>query len=305
MRKLLITGGVATAILLLTAVPGRVTAQSTPEAFLGLLPAIPSSVCVNDDSEVDAFSNQIILVKGKIKEYSDKVSMTAGKTEKQAKREAYATTSSMTGISEAELMKLANMSEAEQERWAQEYAAKQVATAKSGNPVAGENPERAKRLYALNQERVKVKEEIDVIYNRLSQISREIIARDTIETRKKSEKIKSIEKAWADTPWPTGALLQDPAVDLRFKKQIYQCESEYCSIMSPLMLDYLTKYLTGLKSAIPLYRRLTELDNEISATQGLTSAVINDGNLYAVAAVEEYAKVLENAYMYRCGKFQE
>ena len=52
--------------------------------------------------------------------------MTAGKTEKQAK-EAYATTSSMTGISEAELMKLANMSEAEQERWAQEYAAKQVA----------------------------------------------------------------------------------------------------------------------------------------------------------------------------------
>ena len=75
--------------------------------------------------------------------------------------------------------------------------------------------------------------------------------------------------------------------------------------MSPLMLDYITRYLTGLKYAIPLYRRLLKLDNEISETQMLNSNVIKDENLYAVAAVEEYAKVLENAYMYRCGKFSE
>ncbi len=297
--------GAVAALLLLILFSFKTKAQSTPEAFLGLLPGIPSSLCTNDESEVAAFSDQIILVKGKIGEYSERVSLSSGVSEKQAKKEAYASTSSMTGISQAELMKLANMSEAEQERWAQEYAAKQVATAKAGKPVAGENSDKAKRLYSLNQEWTKIKGEIDAIYNRLSVLNQEMIARDTVETRKKNAKIKTIEKAWADAPWPPRALMQDPAVDLKFKKQIYQCESDYCSTMSPLMLDYVTRYLTGLKYAIPLYRKLCEVDNEISTLLGLTAAVIKDENLYAVAAVEDYADVLSSVYMYRCGKFEE
>ena len=305
MKRIFYLRGAAAALLLLVAFSTQIKAQSTPEAFLGLLPVIPSSVCTNDESDVDAFIDQIILVKGKIQEYSDRVSMASGVNEKQAVKEAYASTSSMTGISQAELMKLANMSEAEQERWAQEYAAKQVASAKAGKPVAGENADRAKRLYNLNEERMKVKGEIDAIYNRIKVMNQELIARDTVETRKKNAKIKSIEKAWADAPWPPRALMQDPAVDLKFKKQIYQCESDYCSTMSPLMLDYITKYLTGLKYAIPLYRKLCEVDNEISTIQGLTAAIVQDENLFAVAAVEEYADALRGAYAYRCGKFEE
>ncbi|MBP9584993.1 MAG: hypothetical protein KBE26_07220, partial [Bacteroidales bacterium] len=185
--------GAVAALLLLILFSFKTKAQSTPEAFLGLLPGIPSSLCTNDESEVAAFSDQIILVKGKIGEYSERVSLLSGVSEKQAKKEAYASTSSMTGISQAELMKLANMSEAEQERWAQEYAAKQVATAKAGKPVAGENSDKAKRLYSLNQERTKIKGEIDAIYNRLRVLNQEMIAKDTIETRKKNAKIKTIE----------------------------------------------------------------------------------------------------------------
>lgn len=305
MRNIHYLRGAIVTLCIMFAIPHPLTGQSTPEAFLGLLPGIPSSVCTNDESEVNAFSDQIILVKEKIKEYSDRVSLTSGKSEKSAEKEAYASASSMTGISQAELKRLAGMSEAEQERWAQEYAAKQAATAKAGKPVAGENSDKAKRLYSLNQERARVKGEIDAIYNRLKVLNQEMVARDTIETRKKNSKIKTIEKAWADAPWPPRALMQDPAVDLKFKKQIYQCESDYCSTMSPLMLDYVTKYLTGLKYAIPLYRKLCEVDNEISTIQGLTTAVIKDENLYAVAAVEDYTDVLSNAYMYRCGKFEE
>lgn len=305
MKKTFYLRGATVALLLLLSFSSQIKAQSTPEAFLGLLPVIPSSVCTCDDSDVDAFIDQIILVKGKIKEYADRLSLASGVNEKQAIKEAYASTSSMTGISQEELMKVANMSEAEQERWAQEYAAKQVATAKSGKPVSGEDPEKAKRLYNLNEERMKVKGEIDAIYNRLKVMNQDIIARDTVETRKKNAKIKTIEKAWADAPWPPRALMQDPAVDLKFKKQIYQCESDYCGTMSPLILDYLTKYLTGLKYSIPMYRRLCELDNKISLAQGLTAAVVKDENLYAVAAVEGYIDELEKAYMYRVGKFEE
>jgi len=47
------------------------------------------------------------------------------------------------------------------------------------------------------------------------------------------------------------------------------------------------------------------LDNEIATVQGVSAAVVNDENLYAVAAVEEYAVVLSDAYMFRCGKFEE
>ena len=88
-------------------------------------------------------------------------------------------------------------------------------------------------------------------------------------------------------------------------KQIYQCESDYCSTTSRLMLDYVTRYLTGPKKAITICSKLRAVDNEISTLQGLTAAVIKDENLYAVAAVEDYADVLSSVYMYRCGKFEE
>lgn len=78
--------------------------QVTHEAFLGGLPGIPGSVCSTADSEIDLFLDQIALVRGQIKDYSDKLSnIASGRKE--------------------EMTKLANMSEEEQEKWGQEYAA--------------------------------------------------------------------------------------------------------------------------------------------------------------------------------------
>lgn len=67
MRNIHYLRGAIVTLCIMFAIPHPLTGQSTPEAFLGLLPGIPSSVCTNDESEVNAFSDQIILVKEKIK----------------------------------------------------------------------------------------------------------------------------------------------------------------------------------------------------------------------------------------------
>ncbi len=280
-------------------------AQITPEAFLGGLPGIPGSVCSTSDSEIDLFLEQIALVKGQIKDYSDRLSNLASGSEDNMKKNAMSAVSAKTGISQEEMMKLANMSEEEQERWAQEYAAKQMAAAKSGKPVAGENSAQAKRIVALGEEKLRLRGEIDAFVNRMNAISREVTKRDTIESRKRDERIKPILKKWENAPLEPGALMLSAQVEDGFRKQIHECHADYCQQMSPLQLDYITKYLTGLKALLPTYRRLAKVENEIAKEQLNVKNLLQDENIYAIAAVEGYADILKSAYKYRSGKFDK
>lgn len=281
------------------------SAQGTPEAFLGGLPGIPGSVCSTSDSEVDQFLNQISIVKGQIKEYSDRLSSIAAGRKDEMTENAMAAVSARTGISQEEMMKLANMSEEEQEKWAQEYAAKQMAAAKSGKPVAGANQTQAKKSVALSEEKLRLKGEIDAFINRMKALTQEIALRDTVETHKRDAKIKPIMKAWENAPLEPGALMLSTKVEDGFRKQIHECHAEYCREISPLQLDFITKYLTGVKALLPTYRRLAQVENEMAKEQLNIENLLQDENIYAVSAVEGYADILRDAYKYRSGKFDQ
>ena len=110
MKKTLLAAGI---MLLSLCMNGQVT----PEAFLGELPGIPGSVCSIADSEIDLFLDQIALVKGQIKDYSDKLSNIASGRKDEMTSNAMAAVSARTGISQEEMTKLANMSEEEQEKF--------------------------------------------------------------------------------------------------------------------------------------------------------------------------------------------
>ena len=87
-----------------------------------------------------------------------------------------------------------------------------------------------------------------------------------------------------------------------FRRQIHECHVEYCRQMSPLQLDFITKYLTGVKTLLPVYRRLAQVDNEIANEQLNIKNMLQDENIYAISAIEGYADILKNAYKYCSGK---
>lgn len=298
MKKTLLAAGI---MLLSLCMNGQVT----PEAFLGGLPGIPGSVCSTADSEIDLFLDQIALVKGQIKDYSDKLSNIASGRKDEMTSNALAAVSARTGISQEEMTKLANMSEEEQEKWGQEFAARQMASAKSGKPIAGVNAAQAKQSVALGEEKLRLRGEIDAFVKRMAVIQQELATRDTLESRKRDQKIKPILKKWENAPLEPGALMLSTKVEDGFRRQIHECHVEYCRQMSPLQLDFITKYLTGVKTLLPVYRRLAQVDNEIANEQLNIKNMLQDENIYAISAVEGYADILKNAYKYRSGKFDK
>lgn len=295
MKKTLLAAGI---MLLSLCMNGQVT----PEAFLGGLPGIPGSVCSTADSEIDLFLDQIALVKGQIKDYSDKLSNIASGRKDEMTSNAMAAVSARTGISQEEMTKLANMSEEEQEKWGQEFAARQMAAAKSGKQVAVVNAAQAKQSVALGEEKLRLRGEIDAFVKRMAVIQQELATRDTLESRKRDQKIKPILKKWENAPLEPGALMLSTKVEDEFRRQIHECHVEYCRQMSPLQLDFITKYLTGVKTLLPVYRRLAQVDNEIANEQLNIKNMLQDENIYAISAIEGYADILKNAYKYCSGK---
>ena len=73
--------------------------------------------------------------------------------------------------------------------------------------------------------------------------------------------------------------------------------------MSPLQTAAIEQYLTTLKSLLPDYRKLTNIQNEIATLQQIGEVVPTDLSCYS--AIDDYADVLLSAYKYWFGKFNK
>ena len=71
--------------------------------------------------------------------------------------------------------------------------------------------------------------------------------------------------------------------------------------MSPLQTEAISQYLTTVKSLLPDYRKLTNVQNEVAKLQQIGEIVPQDLSCYA--AIDEYATALLDAYKYCIGKF--
>lgn len=110
-------------------------ALTTPEAFLSQLPSVPSVACASDRSVVDKFSDRIYEVKASLKEVIDRFheeaeskgeEIQSNSDEKKSLKTAEKDISEQYGVSMSDLDKVGEMSDAEQEKWAQNYAGKMM-----------------------------------------------------------------------------------------------------------------------------------------------------------------------------------
>lgn len=310
--------------------PLTVFAQTTPEAYLGQLPAIPNVACAADTSVVNNFTNRIFTVKAALQETIDQIHNSTQNQEEQIKNQALSSASKQLGLSkndmeqlqqenteEAQARKIAEksiskqtgfslqelehigeMSEAEQEKWAQNYASQQMRQTSQQSKTTSRNQGNSSRLFELSKEQQSIGERITAKMNRIAKIFKEVEQQDTIETRKLNAKLPALESQLCSGICSPAEVARSKAAE----KQIYNLRLQYCQKMSPLQINAISQYLTSIKSLFPDYRRLAEVQNEIARLQFGTFVPVD---LSCYSAVDEYASVLEESYKYWTGKFEQ
>lgn len=291
-------------LLILLNVHFTTKSQTKPEAFLGQLPTVPTVNCLADTSEVNRFTNRIYIVKEALRETVDRIHsqspVSIGQIpdnvdEQQALKAAEKTVNDQYSVSLQELQKVGEMSDAEQEEWAQQYANRMMDEAKKNPQEAINKGDKANQLFTLASEQKALGDRITERMNRVSGMLKNVEIQDSIETRKLNEQIVPLRKQLCSGICSDAEIARSQAAE----KQIKALKIKYCEKLSPMQTDAISQYLTTLKSLMPDYRRLSEVQNEIVELQQLGEIIPQDLSCYA--AIDEYANVLLNAYKYWVG----
>ncbi len=304
------------------------SAQQTPEALLGQLPAIPTIVCSADTAVVNQFTSRIYKMQSALKEVTDrindevmadeeksmhKISSDLARqsgldqedieqedlTEAQAMKAAAAMVKEQYNISLQDLEQVGDMSDAEQEEWAQNFASGKMQQAKKNPQAALKNQDKNARMFGLAKEQKAIVEEIDAKKSKLTRLYKNLETQDSIEQGKLEAKIDPLEKELCSGICSPAEIARSRAAE----KQIYNLRLQHCEKMSIVQNNYIQQYLTEIKTFFPLTRRLEQIQSELS---GLTyGAVQKPDDLSCYVLVEEYSNVLLTAYKYWVGKFEQ
>lgn len=307
-----------------------IIAQPTPETLLDRLPSVPSVACSGDTSVISRFDKQIDEVKVTLNKVIDQLQAEVqgqvgmsqskmiadavtrsglnaddlkklqqeGNEEELGSIAAEKAISEQYGLSLQDLEKLGEMSEADQEKWAQNYAGNMMGKAKT-DPSAAKRNDTAEQLFELAKEQKALGDRITERMNRVALLLRNVEIQDSIESNKLDKKRQPLEEQICSGICSPAEIARSKAAE----KQIYNLEIQFCDKMSPLLTDAISQYLTTLKSLFPDYRKLSEVENEIARIQQLGEFTPIDLSCYA--AIDDYTDVLSIAYKYYVGKFYE
>ncbi|MDD2491665.1 MAG: hypothetical protein PHV12_05675 [Bacteroidales bacterium] len=300
MKSILLTGGAAVSLLLLFTTCGSLWGQSTPEAFLAMLPSPPPASCTADTSIINKFSREIDKFREAYEAYAERSNKQSEMTTEEQQKIASDQMAKM-GISSSELSKLENMSEAEQQKWAEDYAAKMMAQSMTANP--SQQRETAS-LISLNEKKLKIMDEVKSYSRPLEMEMKEIELRDTIESRALKARLQPIISQMREINLGEGSTRADAQRWESLSKQAYNQEVKFCEKMSPMWIDYIVKHLAYVKKIIPMLREAQEIENKIGEIQMNKGDLIKDVNAAGAAAVNGYASLLAESYKYCIGKYE-
>lgn len=308
-----------------------IKAQTTPESFLSQLPAIPTVACAADTSEISRFTDKIYQVKSDLREVVDRIhakshaDMEKNKnkiisnqikqsgldksdvqklqesdgSEEQGLKVAEKIVSEQYGVSMQDLEKVGEMSDEEQEKWAQNYANIMMQQAKQNPKATIQKTDKSARLFELAKEQKAIGERITSEMTRVARIFRNVDEQDTIETRKLNVQLRPLEKQLCSGICTDAEIARSRAAE----KQIYNLKIRFCEKMSPLQTNAIEQNLTSVKTLFPLLRQLDDIQNEITSLQQFGDLVPQDLSCFVV--VDEYADALLSAYKYWVGKFYQ
>jgi len=198
------------------------------------------------------------------------------------------------GTSIEEFQKVANMSEAEKEQWAKNFANKQMQKAQQNPEATAKKAEKNKHLYDLGVEQKTIIKRLSAIWEKAVKAGTNYLQQDSVQSKALQQKLEPLEK----DPVLLGGCATNAELQRAraLEKQIYGLKLQHCEKMSPILLDYILQYQTALKMSLPDNRRLIEITNELSRIQnGVKTIPIEFAGIDIVSG---YTDLLSEAYKY-------
>ncbi len=204
-----------------------------------------------------------------------------------------------TNMSLDEAKSLSNMSEAEQQAWAQGQVAGQMADAQA-NPgkYTGAN-ETNMTLYELVSEQSSLQKKIAAAENQLIQLyktlDKEAISAKAaleIELKPLYDELNSINDG-------EGSTQADVDHADRVIKKIHEKQDAYCELFTPRMSDFIQTCKDTYAIALPDYERVEEIQFQVTAIQTGTKLMTVGKGMYSLQAVDQYLRYLAEAYRYK------
>ena len=319
MKRLIIIG-----ILLLLVHRGQ--GQSTPEAFLGLLPPIPSIDCGMDYSRqtvaIEAFQAQlngtVELLSAAIRSgnnnsknhdvpsnmkrqaksqsgLSDEelTSVSADDTpNKEKDRIINKSVQSQTGFSMDEMQQVKKMTAEERKKWAMQNYGNVMNNASPQNNGAQSGSGSHNSMLALAQEQQKIALNLQNHYSRLTDMRQEIVDLAGSQLIIMNSEIKGVEQRYANVNDGEGASAEDMRKLHEKLKLVRDAKVGYCSKLTPLYINYLVSYNNILKEHIlPDLKRQEEINLQLNPA-------VQPNAVDRLKAVKKYAEALKSAFDY-------
>lgn len=303
-------------------------AQSTPEAFLGLLPAVPTIDCGTESSRqteaITAFQSQINTTREKLSEairvekqknkntkLSERVkreaSVQSGLTESELERVSNKKSSSsererltnksvqnQTGFSMDEMQQVKSMSKADRQKWAMNNYGKVMEKEQQKAEDTKQYQTSNASLGELGAEQQKLAVNLRHHRERLDRMKNELETAASQQSVILENKIKEIKRKYENVNDGEGATAEDMRKLRERNKLIRDAKIEYCSKLTPLNINYLIHYEAALKENIlPDLKRSEDINYQIQRqTYSKTELSCFD----RLRAIEDYTSALSKAF---------
>jgi hypothetical protein len=307
-------------------------AQISASDYLKKAPAIPSKDCYISGEKQDAFEKSVQDLasvvnddaqqrKNDTEEYmrgnedqmkanmmkksgmsdADMKKMQSGEEMSDAETQAMANKmmQQQANISLDEAKSLSNMSEAEQEAWAQSKTAGQMADAQA-NPgkYTGANEtnmtlyELASEQSALQKKIADTENQIKQQYKALDKDAKSAKSAMEVELKPLYDELNSINDG-------EGSTQADVDHAARVIRKIHEKQDAYCEIFTPRMLGFIQTCKDTYAGALPDYDRVEEIQFQLTALQTGTPLITTGKGMYSLLAVHQYLRYLADAYNYK------
>ncbi len=304
--------------------------QSTPEAFLGLMPSIPTIDCGMESSRqveaITAFQTQLNntqdLLSQAIRDQNKKNKQQGSSADVKRQAASQSTLSEdelatvsdknssssdknrlvnqsvegQTGFSMDEMQQVKKMSAADRQKWAMQNYGNAMQTQKSNSSASKSGQPAGGSLAELAAEQQSIAQNLQHHYARLSDMKQNIDNAAAEQQILLDNRLKAINQKYADVNDGEGSTSEDMRKLREKNKLIRDAKVEYCSKLTPLNTDYLVNYhnvLTG--NILPDLKRQEDINHQ------LRNAALTHGEkseLERLRAVKKYGDALSSAFAY-------
>lgn len=291
------------------------SAQNLAQKHLAQLPPLPNNICsissVEDeayrnriqkvieaiDADVERIEQQLPTQNQMIKSLSQKTGISQQKlnelsnsdNEAEGEKLIPQETLEASSITAEDLKKLENMSEAERQQWAMNFA-------KLGN--AKQEQIQSEQIYSYTEKISKIEEELAAYTSSWSAMQLNFDEQEKLARANLDSCLKRVQRNAPKPKYQGEHCINEKAIEEYLAKNEQPCYEAYCSLMSPKKKLLFNKKEADLPKMFVLITQMQTLQNKMLKEQtGINLNATQTSEVAALALVKEFAKEMFDVYL--------